>query len=42
MLAHEYFGVSPAIVWDIVRNKLGALETVCRKMLSSTARSESK
>lgn len=42
ILAHEYFGVSPAIVWDIARNKLGALETACRQMLSNTVRPEDK
>jgi len=33
ILIHEYFGVNLKIVWDVVRNKLGALETTCRKLL---------
>ena len=34
ILAHEYFGVSVPIVWDIVRNKLDALRETCKKLLS--------
>jgi uncharacterized protein with HEPN domain len=30
ILAHEYFGVSLSILWDVVQNKLEALETSCR------------
>ena len=33
ILIHEYFGVNLKIVWDVVRNKLGALESTCRKLL---------
>ena len=33
ILAHEYFGVSLPVVWDIVQNKLGPLEIACRKLL---------
>ena len=33
ILIHEYFGVNLKIVWDVVRNKLDALETTCRKLL---------
>lgn len=33
ILAHEYFGVSFLVVWDVVQNKLGALETACKKLL---------
>jgi uncharacterized protein with HEPN domain len=33
ILIHEYFGVNLKIVWDVVRNKLGALESACRKLL---------
>lgn len=35
-LAHEYFGVDPAIVWDIVENKLPHLEASVRALLSET------
>ena len=33
ILAHEYFGVSMPIIWDIVRNKLGPLEEACKGLL---------
>ena len=29
LLIHEYFGISKQIVWDIVKNKLDALENFC-------------
>lgn len=35
ILAHEYFGVSLPIVWDIVQNKLSPLDAACRKLLES-------
>jgi uncharacterized protein with HEPN domain len=35
LLAHEYFGISIPIVWDIVQNKLGPLEKACKKILNS-------
>jgi len=35
-LAHEYFGVDPAIVWDIVQAKLPQLEACVRAILSET------
>lgn len=34
ILSHEYFGVNNLLLWDIITNKLGALETVCRKLLN--------
>ena len=34
ILAHEYFGVSIPIVWDIVQNKLGPLREACTKLLN--------
>jgi uncharacterized protein with HEPN domain len=37
ILIHEYFGINSPIVWDIVQNKLGPLETVCRKLLEKAA-----
>jgi uncharacterized protein with HEPN domain len=33
VLVHEYFGVSAAVVWDIVQTKLEPLKTVCREAL---------
>ena len=33
ILAHEYFGVSIPILWDVVQNKLGPLESACQRML---------
>lgn len=38
ILAHEYFGMSLPIVWDVVRNKLGPLETTCKKLLEDATR----
>ncbi|MHC4692136.1 MAG: HepT-like ribonuclease domain-containing protein [Planctomycetota bacterium] len=35
ILIHEYFGVNLKIVWDVVQNKLGDLESACRKLLDS-------
>jgi len=29
LLIHEYFGVSKPVVWDIVKNKLDAIEKFC-------------
>lgn len=33
ILIHEYFGINLPIIWDVVQNKLGPLETVCRRLL---------
>ena len=33
ILAHEYFGVSVPIVWDIIQNKLDPLRDACAKLL---------
>jgi uncharacterized protein with HEPN domain len=33
ILAHQYFGVSIPVVWDVVTNKLGPLEIACRRLL---------
>jgi uncharacterized protein with HEPN domain len=35
ILAHEYFGVSTEILWDVVANKLDPLERACRTMLEA-------
>lgn len=35
ILAHEYFGVSLPLVWDIVQNKLDPLESSCQKLLKN-------
>lgn len=37
ILAHEYFGVSLPVVWDIVRNKIYPLESSCRALLDETS-----
>ena len=33
ILAHEYFGVDPEIIWDIIQNKLPVLEKQIMQML---------
>lgn len=33
ILIHEYFGVNLKIIWDVVKNKLDALEATCRRLL---------
>lgn len=33
IMAHEYFGISLEIVWDILQNKLPGLRTQVKKML---------
>ena len=41
ILAHEYFGVSLPIVWDVVQNKLDLLKATCKMLLNqSTGDSE--
>lgn len=34
ILVHEYFGISLPIIWDVVQNKLDALETACKRLVS--------
>jgi uncharacterized protein with HEPN domain len=34
ILAHEYFGVSLPVIWDVIQNKLSPLETSCQKLLN--------
>jgi uncharacterized protein with HEPN domain len=34
ILIHQYFGIDPAIVWDIVQNKLPALRRQISQILS--------
>ena len=34
ILAHEYFGVSKPIVWDIAKNRLPDLADACRRWLN--------
>jgi uncharacterized protein with HEPN domain len=36
ILAHEYFGVSLPVIWDVVQNKLRPLETVCVKLMEAS------
>jgi uncharacterized protein with HEPN domain len=33
ILIHEYFGVNLKIIWDVIQNKLNALESTCRELL---------
>ncbi len=33
LLVHAYFGVSPAIVWDVIASKLDGLEEACRSLV---------
>ena len=35
ILIHEYFGINLPIIWDVVQNKLGPLETSCRELLGT-------
>jgi uncharacterized protein with HEPN domain len=42
ILIHEYFGVNLPIIWDVVRNKLSPLETVCRELLERAAKPNDK
>lgn len=42
ILIHEYFGINLPIIWDVVQNKLGPLETVCRKLLEKAAQPDDK
>jgi uncharacterized protein with HEPN domain len=41
-LAHEYFGISLPVVWDIVQNKIDPLGSVCRKLLDNTPNSKKR
>ncbi len=36
ILAHEYFGVSLPVIWDVVEHKLSALTTACLAMRKTT------
>jgi len=33
ILIHEYFGVNLKIIWDVIQNKLDAVESTCRRLL---------
>jgi len=33
ILIHEYFGVNLKIIWDVIQNKLNAVESTCRRLL---------
>jgi len=41
ILAHEYFGISLPIIWDVIENKLGDLEEATRSLLGLDADSTS-
>lgn len=34
ILIHQYFGINLPIIWDVVQNKLGPLETACQTLLA--------
>ena len=36
ILAHEYFGISLPIIWDIVQNKLNELSNTCSRLISES------
>ena len=36
ILAHEYFGVSLPIIWDVVQNKLDGLSATCIRLTSES------
>jgi uncharacterized protein with HEPN domain len=36
ILAHEYFGISLPIIWDIVQNKLNEFSNTCSRLLSES------
>lgn len=35
ILAHEYFGVSLPVIWDVVQQKLGPLENACQALMKN-------
>ena len=35
VLIHEYFGIDEEIIWDIVQNKIPALQKAVREMLNA-------
>ncbi|MBM4272601.1 MAG: DUF86 domain-containing protein [Deltaproteobacteria bacterium] len=37
VLIHEYFAINLPIVWDVIQNKLGPLESACRDLLERVA-----
>ena len=36
ILAHQYFGLSLPIIWDVVQSKLQPLETSCLELMKQT------
>jgi uncharacterized protein with HEPN domain len=42
ILAHEYFGVSLPVGWDVVKNKLRPLETSCRELVKQALKTRRK
>lgn len=40
VLAHEYFGVNPEIVWDIVQNKISGLKGTISAIIASQEKCE--
>lgn len=41
ILAHGYFSVSPAVLWDTMSNDLGILQSAIEAMLASSGEKES-
>ena len=35
LLAHEYFGISLPVVWDLIQNKLDPLESSCQTLFKN-------
>jgi len=36
ILIHEYFGIEPEIIWDIVKNKIPTLKTFIKILLEES------
>ncbi|MGQ0605323.1 MAG: HepT-like ribonuclease domain-containing protein [Anaerolineales bacterium] len=37
IVVHEYFGVDPEIMWDVVQTRIAELHTQVERMLADTA-----
>lgn len=42
ILIHQYFGINLPIIWDVIQNKLGPLDTTCRKLVKKAAEPDDK
>ncbi len=36
VLIHQYFGISPAIVWEVASQKIPGLERACKRLLEQS------